>query len=113
MTTLAVCIAVVSPIERAGCARIGAILVDLQHCGRQLRRIAQRLIGTRQAQGRAPSMPGIEERAVHRIEVSGECRSGARMGAGRAVREAQREDAVVPARLSGDGDRAVACRLEL
>ena len=93
--------------------RVGAILVDLQHRRRELRRIAQRLIGTRQAQSRSPPMPGLDEGAAQRIEVCGEGRSGACVGTGGAVGEPQREHAMVPARLAADRDRTVARRLKL
>ena len=50
-------------------ARIGTILVNLQHCRREQSRIAQGIVGSRQVQLRTPRLPGLQEFPAQRVET--------------------------------------------
>src|SRR6267154_2738591 len=82
-------------------------IVNLEDGGRELRSISERLVRAREAERRAPGAPPSEKIAPYRIEVGGERGARPRVGPAWAVRKAEREHAMVGARLGADCDRAV------
>ena len=88
-------------------SRICAILVNLQHRGRQQPRIAEDIVRTRQLQLRTPVVPVLQKFGAQRSERRRQRSARPGKGTISAAGETKREDAGIVRELSGERHAAV------
>ena len=103
-------IAAVAPRHAQAChhrARIGAILMNLQHRCRLQPGVAKDVIGPRQSQARTPVIPVLQKLLAQRIERRRQRGARGREGTGGAAGEAERQHATGCRCFRGQCDGAI------